>query len=207
MRGMGNPSTIFLLFTMVLALVGSYPAGASTLTEMTQSLDQWFKNLNQEKATLTKFQVYIHANFAISEDQTVYEVATAEITSKSPTNFGRILVIDNPLTTGSDPESQFMGRYQGMNAYSDFNEASANMNMNIIFSGGEYDGSTLSIMGRQPVYEEVRVLSIIGGTGVFRFAKGTVLASTLSSDPVTKIGTYVYVIYVVTPAVGRVQTA
>ncbi|KAK6135546.1 hypothetical protein DH2020_030717 [Rehmannia glutinosa] len=174
---------------------------------MTRTLDQYFKKLNPEKTTLTKLEIYIHAYFATSENQTVFQVASSEITSQSPSTFGRILVIDNPLTVTSDPGSEYLGQYQGMNAYSDFTESAANMNMNMFFTGGEYDGSSMSILGRQPVNEEVRVLSVIGGTGFFRLAKGVVLASTLSLDLVTKIGHYVYVMYVVTPAAGRVQTA
>ncbi|GFP89403.1 dirigent protein 23 [Phtheirospermum japonicum] len=174
---------------------------------MTRSLDKYFKNLNNpEKTTLTKLQIYIHANFAISENQTVFQVASSEITSQSPTTFGRILIIDNPLTVTSDPGSDLLGRYQGTNAYSDFHESSANMNMNMFFSGGEYEGSSMNILGRQPVNEEVRVLSVIGGTGFFRLAKGVVLARTLSLDSVTKIGHYVYDMYVVTPAAGRVHS-
>lgn len=204
---------MILALIVVASAAGSSTATTPTLAEMTHSLDQWFnKHLNQQKAaavTLTKLQIYIHADFKTdSDNQTVYQVATAKITSQSSSNFGRILVIDNPLTTGPDPGSKFLGRYEGTNAYSDFNEAAANMNMNIIFSGGEYDGSTISILGRQPVNDKVRVLSVIGGTRVFRLAKGVLLASTYSTDPLTQIGTYVYVIYVVTPAVdGRAHTA
>ncbi|KAG8381014.1 hypothetical protein BUALT_Bualt06G0076700 [Buddleja alternifolia] len=206
MRRMAKPFSIFMLYSIALTLLGSYTL-ASTLPEMTRSMDQWFKTLNKEKATLTKLQVYIHANFAVSKDQTVFQVASASITSKSPTTFGRVLVIDNPLTTGPEPDSQYLGRYQGWNAYSDFNEPAANMNMNIIFSeGSSYNGSTISIVGRQPVNQKVRVLVVAGGTGDFRFAKGIVLASTVSVDPATSVGTYVYVMYVVTPSVeGSVQ--
>ncbi|KAL3622026.1 hypothetical protein CASFOL_034222 [Castilleja foliolosa] len=197
---MTNPSAIFIFFSILLALVGPDPSGASTLSSIsTRSLDKYFKNLNPKKTTLTKLQIYIHANFAISENQTVFQVASSKITRQSPTTFGRILIIDNPLTVTSDSGSGHLGQYQGMNAYSDFQESSANMNMNMFFSGGEYEGSSMSILGRQPVNEEVRVLSVIGGTGFFRLAKGVVQARTLSLDLVTKIGHYVYDMYVVTP--------
>nr|WCZ54766.1 dirigent protein 12 [Phryma leptostachya subsp. asiatica] len=200
---MGKAITILMVFSMVLA----HAAGSPSLTEISQSLDRWFKSLNQEKATLTKLQVYIQATFAKSKDQTVFEVASSEITSQSPTNFGRIIVIDNGLTIGTDPDSQSLGRYQGMNTYADFKDTATNMNMNIIFSGGDYDGSTISVMGRQPIMQEVRVLTVIGGSGAFRFAKGIVLASTISTDAKKQTGTYVYVMYVVTPAAGGVRVA
>lgn len=201
---MGNPSPVLYSMTLALLVVASASVSAS---EWTQSLDRWFENLRHQKAattTLTKLQIYIHADFSTaSPNQTVFQIASAEITPESPSNFGRVLAIDNPFTTGPDPGSHGLGRYQGMNGFSDFNEVSATMFMNIIFSeGSEYVGSTLSILGRQPINQEVRVLSILGGTGAFRLATGTVLASTYSTDPRAQTGVYVYDMYILTPSVG-----
>ncbi|KAK4489354.1 hypothetical protein RD792_005161 [Penstemon davidsonii] len=202
-KGTLNPIAIFIAITILSATVGA----TSTADDVIESVENFYKNLNKDKLVLTKLKYYIHANFGVGPTQTVFEVARSNITGPSTNNFGRILIIDNKLTVGPDVNSQKVGQYQGMNAYSDFNQASANMNMNIIYTDGEYKGSTISILGRQPVPEKIRVLSIIGGTGLFRFARGTVLASTYSSDPATNVGVYVYDIYVVTPFVGKSHKA
>lgn len=208
---MGNPSPFApILYPTTLALL--LLLTTATLDEHTHALDRHFETLIHQKTpptTLTKLQIYIHAIFNTSyPNQTVFQVASSSITPTSASSFGRILVIDNHFTTGPDPKSRQLGRYQGLNAYSDFKEAAATMSMNIIFSeGSDYDGSTLCIMGRQPVNEEVRVLSVLGGTGAFRLAAGTLLATTYSSDPSTQTGVYVYVMYILTPAGGSVQVA
>ncbi|GER50859.1 disease resistance-responsive (dirigent-likeprotein) family protein [Striga asiatica] len=192
---MTNPSfsTILILLLLSITLALSWPD---------PSLDRHFKLLaNSRNSTLTKLQIYIHADFLVhSKTQTVFEVASCDITAESPGFYGRVYVIDNPLTVTADPGSEYLGRYQGTNVYSDFREPAANMNMAMTFEGGIYEGSTISIFGRQPVNEEVRVLSVVGGTGIFRLAKGVVLARTVSLDSITKVGHYVYVIYVLTPA-------
>lgn len=189
------------LILLALLLSTTTTSSAPTASELTASMDKFYAKLNKQTSALTKLKYYIHANFGHGPDQTVHQVAQSELTPNSTANFGRILVVDNKLTTGPNPDSFKVGQYQGMNAYSDFHQASANMNMNIIFTDGEYKGSTISILGRQPVFEDVRVLSVIGGTGAFRFARGTVLATTYSSDSKTNIGVYVYDMFVVTPVV------
>lgn len=206
---MGKPDCIFMLSSiLLLALLGpasSVPATSLTLSEMAQSLDQHFKKiLDPETATLTKLPLYIHANFT-GEYQTVYPVAEAEITPDSPTNFGRLMVLDNFVTAERDRHSEIVARYQGTNTYSDFNQLAVNMNMNMIFTKGKYEGSTLTVLGRQATNEPLRVLTVVGGTGVFRFAQGIVLVETLWVE--NGQGSYSYLMYVVTPAEGGLQTA
>lgn len=46
------------------------------------------------------------------------------------------------------------------------------MVLNLVFLEGRFNGSTLALMGRNSVLEEVREFSIIGGSVVFRGARG-----------------------------------
>ncbi|GLT70657.1 hypothetical protein SLA2020_427210 [Shorea laevis] len=52
------------------------------------------------------------------------------------------------------------------------------MAMNFAFMEGKYNGSTITILGRNPVFAEVREMPVIGGSGLFRFARGYVQART-----------------------------
>ncbi|KAL8486467.1 hypothetical protein ACS0TY_023233 [Phlomoides rotata] len=42
------------------------------------------------------------------------------------------------------------------------------MNLNFVFTGGEYNGSSLCILGRNPIDSKNRELPVVGGTSVFR---------------------------------------
>ena len=48
------------------------------------------------------------------------------------------------------------------------------------FVSGPYNGSSFSIVARNPVMNEVREMPIVGGTGVFRLSRGYCLARTYS---------------------------
>ncbi|GJW93218.1 dirigent protein 22-like protein [Tanacetum coccineum] len=52
------------------------------------------------------------------------------------------------------------------------------MTMNLAFSDGDFNGSTLSLLGRNPVLHEYREVPIVGGSGVFRMARGIATAKT-----------------------------
>ncbi|KAJ1689957.1 hypothetical protein LUZ63_014112 [Rhynchospora breviuscula] len=60
------------------------------------------------------------------------------------------------------------------------------MAMNFVFTDGEYDGSTIAILGHNEVFTEVREMPIVGGSGLFRFARGYVQLQTSLYDQ--KIG-------------------
>ena len=93
-------------------------------------------------------------------------------------------MIDDPLTEGPDNSSRVIGHAQGMYGFADQQEYALLMTMNLVFSEGQYNGSTLSVMGRNPVMEQVRELAVIGGSGVFRFASGYAQAKTITMmDP------------------------
>lgn len=54
------------------------------------------------------------------------------------------------------------------------------LTVNLVFTEGEYKGSTLAILSRDAIFSPVRELPVVGGSGAFRLACGYVLMKTYS---------------------------
>ncbi|XP_020213398.1 dirigent protein 7 [Cajanus cajan] len=61
---------------------------------------------------------------------------------------------------------------------------------------GKYNGSTLSMLGRNTVFSAVREMPIVGGSGAFRFARGYAEAKTHTLDLKTRDAVVEYNVYV-----------
>ncbi|QCD95756.1 dirigent protein 21-like [Vigna unguiculata] len=96
--------------------------------------------------------------------------------------FGVTFMVDNPLTEGPDLSSKEVGRAQGTYALASQHDLGFKMVMNFFFSEGAYEGSSLCMLGRNAVLDEIREMPIVGGSGVFRFARGYALANTVWSN-------------------------
>ncbi|MED6139464.1 hypothetical protein PIB30_084132 [Stylosanthes scabra] len=86
--------------------------------------------------------------------------------------FGVTFMVDNPLTEEEDIRSKEIGRAQGTYALASQHDLGFKMVMNFLFTEGVYEGSTLCMLGRNGVLESVREMPIVGGSGMFRFARG-----------------------------------
>ncbi|KZV15627.1 hypothetical protein F511_39642 [Dorcoceras hygrometricum] len=72
--------------------------------------------------------------------------------------------------------------------------------MNFVFTNGKYNGSTLSMFGRNPLSAAgARELSIIGGTGAFHLARGIATVRTYLDFDATGYGIFNYTLYVIYP--------
>ncbi|CAL5341272.1 unnamed protein product [Camellia sinensis] len=142
-----------------------------------KAVDDWFQKLSFKKEKLTKLNFYLHDTLS-GKNPTAIKVAQANITFKSPTLFGLINMIDDPLTVGPEPNSTEVGRAQGFYGSAGLDKLGLIMTMNLYFTTGKYNGSTLSVVGRNSVMELYREMPIIGGSGVFRLARGIVTAKT-----------------------------
>ncbi|KAL2254862.1 dirigent protein 22-like [Sesamum indicum] len=141
------------------------------------AVENWFSKLPNAKEKLTKLHFYFH-DIVSGKKPTAVPVARANSTFASPTYFGLVSVIDNPLTAGPRPKSQIVGRAQGITGYSSFKELSLLMTLNLVFTSGEYNGSTLTVVGYNPFTQQYREMPIVGGSGVFRLARGLATAQT-----------------------------
>jgi hypothetical protein len=89
-----------------------------------------------------------------------------------------------------------IGRAQGFYGSAGQEEAALLMAMNFVFLQGKYNGSTISILGRNHVFSKVREMPVIGGSGLFRFARGYAQANTYSFNAKTGDAVVEYNVYV-----------
>ncbi|TKW07251.1 hypothetical protein SEVIR_7G295800v4 [Setaria viridis] len=144
----------------------------------------------------THIKLYWH-DVVSGPSPTAVQVAHAAVTNTSKTGFGAVVVIDDPLTEGPDlKSSKPLGRAQGTYIAAGKDEVSLMMNMNFVFQAGKYNGSTVAIMGRNAVFNAVREMAVVGGTGVFRMARGYAQARTHTFDLKTGDATVEYNIYI-----------
>ncbi|KAF5934276.1 hypothetical protein HYC85_030447 [Camellia sinensis] len=100
--------------------------------------------------------------------------------------------VDNPLTVGPELSSKQLGRAQGIYGASSMEEMSLLTLVNLAFTDGKYNGSTLAPLGRNPILEEYREMSIVGGSGLFRLARGIATAKTYSINATSGYGVVHY---------------
>ncbi|MCD7451692.1 hypothetical protein HAX54_013075 [Datura stramonium] len=106
--------------------------------------------------------------------------------------FGKTFICDDALTIGPNASTEVVGRAQGIYAIASQSELALLMTMNFEFTQGKYNGSSISILGRNPIMRDVREMPIVGGTGLFRFARGYALAHTVWFDAKTGDATVEY---------------
>ncbi|CAI9769714.1 unnamed protein product [Fraxinus pennsylvanica] len=147
---------------------------------------------------VTKIHFYVQ-DIVSGPNQTVWEVARSNITSTSPTLFGLVRVIDEQMTAKPDANSKKLGQVQGQITFADFKEVAPLMNFNVVFKSGIYNGSTIWLLGRNPISQTYREYAIVGGTGIFRIARGYAITSIYSDDSaghfVLEYTLYVYEVF------------
>lgn len=149
--------------------------------------------LRKEKMSHLRF--FFH-DIVSGPNPTAVRIAGATMTSKSPTLFGAVAMIDDPLTIGPSPTSKLVGRAQGFYASASQEDTALLMAMNFAFMSGKYNGSSLTILGRNRVFSDVREMPVIGGSGLFRLARGYALAHTRTLDLKTGDAIVEYNVYV-----------
>ncbi|XWS40164.1 hypothetical protein CRYUN_Cryun18bG0116800 [Craigia yunnanensis] len=103
-------------------------------------------------------------------------VARANLTKKdnSPTPFGSLFAIDDPIRIGPEPTSKVIGNTQGLylSSSQDASKFTIVLYVDFAFTTGKFNGISLSLFSRNPVTEADRELAIVGGRGKFRMARG-----------------------------------
>ena len=151
------------------------------------------------KAATADAPMHLHFYFhdtVSGKSPTAVRVVSPPASSPSPL-FGMVNVMDDPLTEGPDQGSAaVIGRAQGLYMGSDQAKLGFLQAMNLVFTAGDYSGSTLALLGRNCPFDAVRELPVVGGTGAFRFARGYALLRTHWLDFSTGDATVEYDVYV-----------
>nr|QQM18949.1 dirigent protein 14 [Kadsura heteroclita] len=134
---------------------------------------------------ITRLQFYMH-DIHSGRTPTAVRVAPSQPLNFSSDNpmaamFGSVYVADNQLTASPDINSTLVGRAQGIYAMASLGE-DMSLHMMLTYTLQQFNDSSFSVIGRNPVMSPVREFPIYGGTGVFRLARGYCFAQTNSTS-------------------------
>ncbi|XP_058768672.1 dirigent protein 23-like [Vicia villosa] len=139
----------------------------------------WGKTfLRKNQETETNLQFYFHDTQSGKNPSAVKVAEPVDNTKSFVTQFGNIWMADDPLTETSDPKSKLVGRAQGIYASSCQQELGLLMSLSYSFVDGPYNGSTFALVGKNSAMNPVREMPVVGGTGLFRMARGYAIAKT-----------------------------
>ncbi|CAK9162076.1 unnamed protein product [Ilex paraguariensis] len=167
-----------LIILLLCSIMLSMPM-VEGIAEGPKAVEEWFSKHRHKKEKVTKLHFYFH-DTPSGKNPTVLQVAQANGSSTSPTLFGLVFIADDPLTVGPEPNSTLVGRAQGMYSSASLEDIGLAMNLNFVFTAGKFNGSTFSLVGRNQIFHEYREMAIVGGTGVFRLARGIATAKTFT---------------------------
>ncbi|CAN8276695.1 unnamed protein product [Cochlearia groenlandica] len=173
---------ITLIFALLCLTVTAIKNNSTTYYGKTKPA-----NLKVEKMTRVTF--YLHDTLSGLNPSAV-RIAHPNLTVSgavdSPVSFGSLFAMDDPLTIGPEKDSPVIGNGRGMylSGSKDMARFTIVMYADLAFTTGKFNGSSISVFSRNPVAEEAgeREISIVGGRGGFRMARGFVKIKTVKID-------------------------
>ncbi|MED6158977.1 Dirigent protein 19 [Stylosanthes scabra] len=186
-----NTAYFFFFITILLH-------SCHTLTgadDFVRPIDRSLLGLHKEEK-VSHFKLYWHDTVS-GKNPTSVEVIPPTNKVNTTTLFGKVNILDNPLTSGPTLSSKLVARAQGFYAATSQTQAELLMSMNFAFVEGKYNGSSITVMGRNPIFNKTRELAVIGGSGFFRFARGYAQLKTYSFNLKTGDAIVEYNVYVI----------
>ncbi|KAL8496058.1 hypothetical protein ACS0TY_019966 [Phlomoides rotata] len=163
-------NVILVVWTIMMAIGG---CNCNPTHQSPKSVQKWAQNLNmQAQQKLIKLHFFCHH----LQGATAVTIAKASTTDTSPTFFGLLDTREDPLTAGPEEESARVGYAQGISAAASLEEISSFDPYTFVFTNKEYNGSTLAVIGSCPILSPSCEAAVIGGSGVFRLARGVATA-------------------------------
>ncbi|KAF5443808.1 hypothetical protein F2P56_036335 [Juglans regia] len=185
---MAGTAKLAALVLLIFSLGMAMPLVHSNL-EDPKEVDKWLQKFQYAKEKVSRLHFYFH-DTPSGKNPSAVRVAQAPITEKSPTLFGLVNIFDDPLTEGPEPTSRLVGRAQGLYGSAGQQEVGLLVAMNLVFTTGRLNASSITILGRNAALQPHREMPIIGGTGVFRLARGFAIAKTHSLNFTSAIVEY-----------------
>ncbi|CAJ2656094.1 unnamed protein product [Trifolium pratense] len=188
---MGSSQNIFFLL-----LISCYVVTLVAAQDESGFVGTIDPKLLKKKVTTSHFRFYWQDIVGGSNATSIPILPPLPKFNNSFSAFGLVRIIDNALTLTPNVTSKLLGRAQGIYASTSQTELDLLMIQNFALFEGKYNGSVITISGRNVANNKVRELPVIGGSGVFRYAKGYAEASTISFDPLTGDTVVEYNVYV-----------
>lgn len=136
---------------------------------------------NAQSPRETSIVIYLQ-DLATGSNATVVPITGIKGKPQSFNSFGTLFAIDDPITEAPDNKSSQIGRAQGLLVASSLAGDNVHVLMSIGFTNAEYNGSTLEIQGISRQFERYKEVSVVSGTGSFRFARGYATLETIFYD-------------------------
>ncbi|XP_039138885.1 LOW QUALITY PROTEIN: dirigent protein 4-like [Dioscorea cayenensis subsp. rotundata] len=139
------------------------------------------------KEKVTKLHFFFHDTIS-GDHPSAVPVALPEGTVIKPGNlapFGAVYVVDDPLTEGPDLNSKVIGHAQGFYVSAAQKDLVLVVAYDLGFTSGEFNGSSISVLSRNPILISEREVAIVGGRGKFRMARGFAKLKSYSSNATT----------------------
>ncbi|WOG90199.1 hypothetical protein DCAR_0209442 [Daucus carota subsp. sativus] len=129
----------------------------------------------------TNMTLYIHDYFS-GPNTTSIAIGVPSDDHWVVNSFGTMYCTDNPVTEAPEADSDYVGRAQGTFVSSAMDGSNSQVVMSIAFETNEFRGSTLQIQGAGPQMQSVKEVSVLSGTGAFRYARGFATFETIFYD-------------------------
>ncbi|XP_051152182.1 dirigent protein 23-like [Andrographis paniculata] len=137
-----------------------------------KEVDTWFRKMAHRRPDqLSKLRFYFQGRLG-GKNSTSVVIAHGNETASSPTYFGAWMAADIPLTVTPAFLSKRVGYARGLYGTASQEEEALVFAVIFVFTDGDFNGSTLSVLGHNPYRHAYRELPVVGGTGFFRLAVG-----------------------------------
>ncbi|CAM8929471.1 unnamed protein product [Rhodiola kirilowii] len=161
---------------LVLGFLLGMSSGGVAVSKDAKDVAKWVENAQFAKQKATHLHFFFHDTVS-GKNPTALPIAKPA-NSTSVVGFGILNMADDPLTVGPSANSTIIGYARGLYGVDGQKEVGLIMALNLVFTGGKYKGSTLALVGHNAALESPREMPILGGTGVFRLARGVAIANT-----------------------------
>ncbi|XP_051147110.1 dirigent protein 23-like [Andrographis paniculata] len=170
---------------MLLLLVSYSHSDTTLISPKPEAVQEWMESHSQPNAKqkITKLRFYFH-DVVSGKNPTSVTVAQWNSSATTPTLFGLVNVMDDPLTEGPRRDSKLVGWARGMYTSASIENLGLLMTLSFVFR--DEHGSTITVVGHNQILNKYREMPVVGGSGLYRLARGLVTARTVWLNVTTK---------------------